>query len=111
MAEPVPEAGRGRHVDEEVGVAGGPVPPRGPGTRPASGRLAVVRAAADADVVGEDQPGGVAVGRVREGRAAPLHADLTGEVRVGLDDARLDDHLRGLRIQVADQVLDRVAGS
>ena len=66
------EAGRGRHVDEEVGTAAlVPVPVRGPGTRPSMGDAGVVRAAADADVVREDQAGRVAVGRCRRRRCRP----------------------------------------
>ena len=48
------------------------------------------------------------MGRVREGAAAPLHADLPGKIRVRFHDPRLDNHLRGLGVEVANQILDEL---
>ncbi len=55
--------------------------------------------------VGEDQAGGVAEGGRHGDVAAPLDAGAAGERGRGFDDARLDQHFRRLRVQVADDAL------
>ena len=99
---------RGRQVDGEVRVAR---PCASKGDRPRGRRVAVARAAGDADRrSGTPGPVGLPVAW-REGRvAAPLDADVAQVAARRLDDARLDQHLRRLRVERAHELLDLVRG-
>ena len=60
--------------------------------------------AAEADGAGEVRAGAGAGLRADVGAVAPLHAELAGEVGGRLDDVRLDQHLRDLHVEAADQI-------
>src|SRR5581483_3309858 len=76
----------------------------GPGCR----RPDAETGAAETDGPGEVEAGRVAVRRPGLERVAPLDAEAAREVLGRLDDVRLDQDLRALRIELADELL-RVA--
>ena len=100
----MPGSDRGRQVDREV--RRGHVPREG--REAGGGRVAVVAAARGRHLGREGDAGGVAGGLAEGGVAAPLDAHVAEVAARRLDDARLDQHLRGLRVERADQLLDVV---
>src|SRR5262245_34401877 len=80
--------GGGREIGEERHA-----PPAGPQTRPA-----------EADGAGEIDAGWIPGGGAGQVAIAPLHAEVAREIRRRLNDVRLDEHLRRLHIEAADQL-------
>ena len=75
----------------------------------AGGRLVVGGAAGDADAAREDEPGRVAARGAGVHVAAPLDAELARVRGARLDDARLDQDLRGLGVEAGEEVDDAAA--
>ena len=78
------------------------------GDRPAVGVCCVRATADEADARGESEPGLVAARRAEGDVTTPLDTDVAGEAARGLHDAGLDEDLRGLRVEGADELLDLV---
>src|SRR5262245_16177337 len=60
--------------------------------------------AAEADGAGEIDPGRIPGGGAGQITIAPLHAEVAREIRRRLNDVRLDEYLRRLHIEAADQL-------
>jgi hypothetical protein len=99
-----PAADGRRQVDREVRVRHGP----GDGRQTRRLRVDVRRAAGDADRRREGEAGRVAGRRPAREVTAPLDAQLALVRARRLDDPRLDEDLRGLGVEVSDELLDLV---